>query len=160
ESYAEIGFSVAGVGDLDHDGIPDILMGDPLAAQGTALSGPVLSAGRAAVFSGANCSTLYEIGGPFFDFSRLGSAVAGLGDVDGDGTDDFAIGEPHVTPVFTSGGTGNVKIYSGATGTLIRTLTDPATDGSAGGLGSSIARLPDLTGDGVPDVLVGEPLGD
>src|SRR5206468_1220804 len=94
ESYNEIGYSVAGVGDLDHDGIPDILMGDPRADQGSsAFFAPVFAAGRAAVLSGANCSTLYEIGGAFEDSAQLGYAVGGLGDLTGDGTADFAIGE-------------------------------------------------------------------
>ncbi len=50
--------------------------------------------------------------------------------------------------------TGSVLIFSGATGALIRKLTDPASLANDY-LGVSVAALPDVNGDGIPDVAAG-----
>jgi hypothetical protein len=52
----------------------------------------------------------------------LGSAVARLGDIDGDGCDDFVVGEPNVT-VSGVAGTGVVRLESGKTGSDIDQLS-------------------------------------
>src|SRR5204863_7811977 len=50
-------------------------------------------------------------------FNHLGYAVAGLGDVNGDGFDDFAAGSPQ-----ESAYQGRVRIYSGFDGSILTTL--------------------------------------
>lgn len=87
--------------------------------------------------------------------SGLGSAVAGLGDLNGDGLDDLAIGAPDAS-------WGQALVYLSPpqaiedVGGADTTLTAEVTDGSATAiqLGASLAAA-DLTGDGVRDVLVG-----
>ena len=50
-------------------------------------------------------------------------------------------------------------LFSGKTGEAIRKLTDPA--GAAGDrLGTSVGALPDVDGDGVPDVIAGAAYND
>src|SRR5690606_28195335 len=76
------GASVAGAGDVDGDGVPDLVIGaygdDP---------GDLLDSGSAVVISGATGTVLWKFLGATLE-ERVGWAVAGAGDVDADGHDD------------------------------------------------------------------------
>jgi FG-GAP repeat protein len=89
----------------------------------------------------------------------FGTSVAGLGDIDGDGTTEIAVGAPGVDE------RGAVFVLSvRADGTLagFREI-GPASgdiDGAVpliGGFGSALAVLDDLDGDGIPELAVGAP---
>jgi hypothetical protein len=83
---------------------------------------------------------------------QFGTSAAGLGDVDGDGIDDYAIGEPYYR-LSSASNEGRVSIYSGATGTRIRDHV-----GSAGDcLGACVHGAGDVDGDGAMDVIAGAP---
>src|SRR5262245_15883625 len=79
----------------------------------------------------------------------FGSAVAQLGDYDGDGHEDFIVGEPDA---FQSGGA--VSVYSGADGSI---LFGTAT-GAGIALGAAVEGNIDFDHDGYLDLLVGAPL--
>src|SRR6185295_15940888 len=87
---------------------------------------------------------------------EVGGAVAGPGDVDGDGLADVAVGAPGyrvpgATPLVQAG---RVYLYSSKTGKLLWTST-----GSAAGdrFGQSLAAFGDLNGDGAGDLAAAAP---
>ncbi len=98
-----LGAAVATLGDLDGDGFEEIALGAP----GSDIQGR----DRGAVwirFGGSNPSAVAIAAGTggftgnLFDGDRFGSALAGVGDLDGDGVPDLAVGQPGRTD--TTGG--------------------------------------------------------
>src|SRR6185503_13071186 len=95
-------------------------------------------------------AVLGNAAGDFF-----GEGVAGLGDVNGDGLSDFAVGAPQ--PDFINKKPGYVTVFSGANGAPLYTVTGGVAEG--GLFGRSIGRAGDLNGDGVTDFALGAPFG-
>src|SRR4030095_4743874 len=82
------GASVAAAGDVNNDGTVDLIVGAP--NDGTA--GP--DAGGAYVFSGKSGTAIWTLAGAAGGHELFGESVAGVGDLDADGFDDFAVGAP------------------------------------------------------------------
>lgn len=79
--------------------------------------------------------------------SRFGAAMAGVGDLDGDGFGDLLVGAP--------GGAGGARIvFGGGGGDSVAILSSV---GAMSGLGAAVAVAGDVNGDGHVDVLVGAP---
>lgn len=93
-------------------------------------------------------SRLYEYSGANGD--HMGSAVAELSDIDGDGAPDYA-----VASIGANNGRGQVQVISGSRGTQLYTV-----DGAAAGdrFGQGVDGLPDINGDGIDDLVIGAPL--
>ncbi|MFT3934185.1 MAG: FG-GAP-like repeat-containing protein [Chitinophagaceae bacterium] len=96
--------------------------------------------------------------------TNYGYTVAGLGDINGDGYDDVAVGAPTMADVVTGTGSltgvGAVFIYYGSATGLSATpdkVLQPSTAVSGALFGYSIAAG-DVTGDGLNDIIVGAPL--
>ncbi len=160
QAYSELGTVVAGIGDLNFDGVPDVLAGDPNALNGNT-SVIASQNGRAAVFSGATCAVLRRHAASLTGENnvRFGSSVAAMSDMNGDGTPDYLVGSllsPDVSNVLF----GKVRLYSGATGGILRTFVDLSPEASRGGMGGAVAQVPDVNGDGVADIAAGEAQGD
>jgi FG-GAP repeat len=90
---------------------------------------------------------------PMGDPSSFGTAVAGLPDVTGDGKGDVAVGAPDAAPSGPDSN-GRVYVFNGVTGALYDTIssTDSQLDGR---FGSSVAGIPDISGDGRGDIVIG-----
>ena len=135
------GNSVSPAGDVDNDGVEDFVVGAP--ENGNVFSG---GTGYARVYSGVDASVLLTISGVGGAIA-FGNSVAGVGDLNGDGHGDIAVGAPFEDGPGLS--RGRIYVYSGIDGSLIRTFTG-VVDG--GRLGHTVASAGDANGDGVPDI--------
>ena len=114
----------------------------------------LLAAPLAAQAGGAR-RDLFRSDGPTA-FGSYGAAVARLDDVNGDGTPDFAVGAPGASTQ-TAIGTGVVYAVSGIDGSLLWQFDLNEQDA---GLGTTLARVPDIDQDGVAELLAGAPGAD
>jgi FG-GAP repeat/FG-GAP-like repeat len=148
DPFGLLGISVAGAGDVDGDGIPDIIAGAPVEDSNGTDSGSVY------VFSGANGTIAAHRFGDSAD-DEMGSSVCALGDLDGDGRAEYAGGAPRDDNTGTD--SGSIRVWSSATG-----LPLFSADGNSAGdaFGSSMANVGDLNGDGKHDLVVGAPYDD
>lgn len=86
---------------------------------------------------------------------QFGAKVTGAGDLDGDGLDDIAIGEPWIDD-YT--GTVNVYLSSGALSSpSLSTWEADAGSSMDDGWGSSVTDIGDFNGDGYDDLIDGDP---
>jgi hypothetical protein len=138
----EFGAAVASIEDADGDCVMDLLVGAPGAS----------GSGAAYVVSGASGSILRTFLGSGAG-DRFGASVCGLGDVNGDGHEDYAIGAPLDDD--TGADCGSATVFSGADGAMIR-QHDGVTAGQF--TGWALAAIADLNGDGVRELAVGEPV--
>lgn len=82
------------------------------------------------------------------NLAGLGTAVAGLGDVNSDGYDDVAISEPWYDTVNILLGSSTGLTLTGATTVSVNNYYY---------FGTSVDGAGDVNGDGAPDLIVGEP---
>lgn len=139
------GNSVAGAGDVNADGYPDIIIGASSAYVGSFGNG-----GYAQVYSGFDGSLLHRWEGTS-TYAKFGGSVDGVGDVDLDGYDDLIVGSEFADSI---GGTnsGSAYVYSGQTGALLYRFDGTEYDSR---LGYSVSGAGDANGDGYADVIVG-----
>jgi hypothetical protein len=138
-----VGWALAGVEDVDGDGIADLALGVPFAPVGS------VQVGTVELRSGADGALLRTLDGDAA-LDHAGWAVAGLGDLDGDGRGDLAVGLPDSDLAQLDAGC--VRVVSGASGTTLRQHLGLA---AGEGLGSALAPAGDCDGDGVTDLLIG-----
>ncbi len=136
----QFGQRVANAGDVDGDGLDDLIVG---AADRAAFP---RGKGYARVFSGATGALLHHFVGP--NTGSFGGAVAGNGDVDGDGYADLIVGGTHE-------GDGSVRVYSGRSGAELFAFDGEPLAREA--FGASVSFLDDLDGDGRDEFLIGVP---
>lgn len=164
------GSSIAGIGDLDADGIEDIVVG----AIGDDDGGPDRGA-LWVLFMNADGSVRFEqkisetsgnFNGGLNDGNQFGSSVTGLGDLNGDGTIDIAAGADHDNDGGTSRGAVWI-MYMKSSGEIISKIKISSTAGNFSGtltdgtlFGNALDNFGDLDGDGITDIAVGAKLDD
>lgn len=142
---SRFGNSVAGVGDVNGDGIDDQLVGIPFEYLTGAGYG-----GRAILYSGADGSVIHQWDG-YPDGSTLGWSVSAADDLNNDGVNDVVISSAYAN-IGPKTQAGRVHVYSGADASLIHKW-DGETRIDV--FGSSVAGVGDMDGDGVGEVVVG-----
>ncbi len=149
------GYGVAGIGDVNNDGFMDFAIGAPYNNEAFSGAGQVYliygnaSYGLNTPLNQANASILGELTN-----DAIGSVIAGLGDVNRDGYEDFAIGSPLYN---SSSGRGYVffgspDLHADMSVTEANLTVDSELANSA--LGSAITGMGDGDGDGWIDVVI------
>lgn len=164
------GTSVASAGDVNGDGIDDLLIGAEYAGMNGAGSGETFVVFGSASGFGASLDLSSLDGTNGFvvngvdagDFS--GSAVSSAGDVNGDGIDDILIGAPGDRQVLGNDIGQSYVVFGSASG-FDASLELSALDGTngfalGGGTagdyaGASVSSAGDVNGDGIDDILIG-----
>jgi hypothetical protein len=143
---SRFGVALANPGDLDGDGVGDLVVGAP-----RHLDGSGVETGCVTVLSGATGSVLYRVFGDQKHDTFGHSVRSASGDIDNDGTTDFIVGAPQLT----GSDVGYARTISGATGAVLFTFTEHTSDPLVkSDYGVAVAGG-DFDGDGRTDVVVG-----
>ena len=169
-SQDDLGFKTKSAGDINGDGIPDIMIGAPGADFGGTLNVGeiyVIFGGSGFSFDSFDVSTLngtngFVIRGVIAE-ERLGAMISSVGDFNQDGIDDIIVGDN-----FNIGGKGTAFIFygknSGFQALYNRTDIDNTNglfitlDAAAATAVMDVSTAGDVNHDGLPDVVVTENL--
>jgi hypothetical protein len=155
----EFGSAIVSLGDLDGDGVNDLAVGAMEADDTGAVHVLFMNADGTVKSSQKIANNIG--GGPSLNNSdNFGSALAALGDLDGDGVTELAVGAQYDN-LFGGGGGAVYVLFLNADGTVKN--NQKIASGIGGGptlprwaaFGSALAAIGDLDGDGVGDLAVG-----
>lgn len=150
---AQLGFSVAGAGDLNGDGYSDVAIGAPyqLKSPGLTNSGAVhLFKGNTGTGLSAAASSVQQ---PASSNANFGYSLSTAGDMNGDGYADLVAGSPGA-----SSGNGMAYVFTGSLAAALVNATPISLSGaSTERLGQSVGLAGDVNGDGYADVVIGCP---
>jgi hypothetical protein len=133
----QFGWIARNIGDVDGDGVPDVVVSAPTKNAGGD------KAGRIYVFSTKSGTLLWTADGHAGD--ELGTGVEAAGDTNRDGVPDVIASAP---------GGGYARIYSGRDGRVLLTLS---AEDKADDFGRHVSGVGDVDHDGYADVIVGAP---
>jgi hypothetical protein len=154
--YSRYGWSVSTAGDVDGDGFSDVIVGALVYSNGDSLEG------KAFVYHGSDAG-LSAVPAWTMEANQnvagAGGSVAGLGDVNGDGFDDVAVGAGGYDNGSEPNDEGAVFVYYGSATGLGPNGTPQNADWTAAGnivgagLGFRVFPAGDMNNDGYNDLL-------
>jgi hypothetical protein len=173
--YDLAGYSVSGAGDVNGDGLDDIIIGAPYANEATGGGEAYVIFGKETGFDTIDLSNLAP-GAGFIIQGKSGStagwSVSGAGDVNGDGFDDVIVGAPYAdggAGKTATVGAGEAYIIFGKAGDFgtidlsrLKRQDGFTIEGDEAGdlAGWSVSGAGDLNNDGFDEFIVGAPGGD
>ena len=170
-----LGFSVAGVGDMNNDGLADLLIGMPQDAASANPGGAFLVYGKANSTTGSLAEYQKDISALATTpdalsitstFETAGFSVSSAGDVNGDGWIDMIISAHFQTVSGLVGNTGKTYVVYGSSAlSALQTISLGNVGGTVPGFvisgwqageesGTSVSSAGDFNGDGKADMLV------
>ena len=173
--YDRSGFSVSSAGDVNGDGLDDLIVGAFFADPNGKLS-----AGKSYVVFGKansnaiNLSTIADASNPTGGFvingevagDKSGRSVSSAGDVNGDGLDDLIVGAIYADPSGKSKAGKSYVVFGKANSSAINLSAIADASNPTGGFvingetthdnsGCSVSSAGDVNGDGLDDLIVG-----
>jgi hypothetical protein len=175
ERFDYLGWSVSSAGDVNADGIDDLIIGAPgqgdfSYSQNTSSKSYVLFGGADIATTGSDLSLLDGTNGFVINginpTDNVGYSVSNAGDLNGDGIADLIIGAPDADPNGVNSGSTYI-VFGGASVGAGGSFELSSIDGINGFVlngietgnrsGYSVSGIGDVNSDGIDDVIIGAP---